>query len=602
MEIKTENKLGIDQKIFDKVQYWSESKVFDEATRTDIHALVATKNSKEIEDRFYRDLEFGTGGLRGIIGAGTNRINIYNIKRASLALGNYVKKTNSSAKSIAVTHDSRNFSRQFAMASAEIFAALGFTVYLTKELRPVPMLSFMTRYFNCSAGVCVTASHNPPQYNGYKVYWSDGAQVVSPHDKNIIKEYERLTDYGLFPNLTFAQALAEKKIIIVSDELDQAYFEKIKTLRFDNDLTTKDNFKIVYTPLHGAGLFPVTHALKLFGFNNVTVVPEQEKPDGNFPTVKYPNPEEKDAMNMAVSLGEKIFADLVLATDPDADRIGFVVKEDGAFRYFNGNQIGCLLIEYFLRRKKYAAALPKNAAIIKTIVTTDLQRDIARFYNVACFETLTGFKWICALIEKWETSGEFKYICGGEESYGFLADTFVRDKDGVASCAIAAEMVFYFKQQNLTLSAVLDEIFCRHGIYWESLLTITLPGKDGAEAIKTIMNQFRTQPPMVIAGIHVKNILDYAKSQSYSMQENQFKALESLTLPKSDVLQFKLEDGSSVSVRPSGTEPKIKFYVSVREPLAIGCSNDKLQALKLKTEQRTREIESEFVRLTQNFH
>ncbi len=592
--------LGIDQKIIEKAQYWSESSGFDLKTRTEVLTLLNSENGKEIEDRFYRDLEFGTGGLRGIIGAGTNRINIYNIRRASMALGTYVKKMQTTA--IAITHDSRNFSREFAEASAEVFAALGFTVYITKDLRPVPMLSFMTRFYKCAAGVCVTASHNPPQYNGYKVYWSDGAQVVSPHDKNIIAEYEKISDYSKIPLIKFADGVAQKKILIVSEELDSAYFARIKSLSFDSEKASeaKDKFKIVYTPLHGSGLFPVTKALEIFGFKNITVVPEQEKPDGDFPTVKSPNPEEKDAMSMAVALGEKIHADLLLATDPDADRIGFVVQEEGRFKFFNGNQIGCLLIEYFLRRKKEYQQLPKNAAIIKTIVTTDLQREIAKYYQTSCFETLTGFKWICALIAKWEQSGEYKYICGGEESYGFLADSFVRDKDGVASCAIASEMVFYFKQKNQTLSDVLDEIFSRHGIYWETLLTVTLPGKDGAEKIKRIMNQTRLNPPVQIAGIKVKNILDYELSQKYQLQENHFKALESLTLPKSDVLQFKLEDGSSVSIRPSGTEPKIKFYVSVCELSAIGTNGAKLQELKEATKKRTTDIESEFVKLTQN--
>lgn len=576
--------------------YWATSPVFDKETRQEISKLLEANDSKELTERFYRDLEFGTGGLRGILGAGTARMNIYNVRKAGQAFADYLNSYfGKEPKSIAISHDSRRFSREFAKATAEVMAANGIKAFITKEMRPTPMLSFMVRHYKCRGGVCVTASHNPPQYNGYKVYWETGGQIVAPHDEAVIKRYTEISSYETIKFISYEQGLRDGMIQEVGAELDEAYFKEVEKLSVRKQ--GRENFKIVYTPLHGTGAYPVPEALRRFGFKDVVLVPEQAKPDPDFPTVKYPNPEEPEAMEMAINLGKKLKADLVLGTDPDSDRIGIVVREGDEYRIFNGNQIGSLLIDFFLSGMKDAGRMPAKPLVIKTIVTTDQQEKIAAHYGALCEETLTGFKWICQLVDDIET-GKNKpyrqYVCGGEESYGFLAGTFVRDKDAVSACCIAAEMVAYYKSQGKTLSMVLDEIYRRHGLYLESLATFTLLGKEGAERIGTIMNQLRREPPREIAGAKVEKLRDLEKGQEIDLTQNGQRTPQLIPLPSSNVLQFILSDGSKVSARPSGTEPKIKFYFSVQKALSPSASDQELGLAKDSCAKRLQELEQAF--------
>lgn len=588
--------------ISSRAKYWSSSQVFDDGTRQEISALISSNNERELSERFYRDLEFGTGGLRGIMGAGTNRMNIYNVRKATTALALYLREIHGqdTALKVGISYDSRRNSREFAVAAGEVLAAHGIKALVTKELRPTPMLSFMVRHYRCAAGICVTASHNPPEYNGYKVYWETGAQIIGPHDKAIIAKYGELSRYEDIKFLPVDEARSSGLFEDIGPELDEAYFKKVSALSLRKE--GRSNFKIVYTPLHGSGLYPVTEMLKRIGFENVLVVPEQRLPDGNFPTVKYPNPEEPEALQMALDLARKEKADLVIGTDPDTDRIGIIVREGEGYTFFNGNQIGCLLVDFFLSATRDAGLMPKDALVIKTVVTTDLQAEIAKEYGATCEETLTGFKWICGLIEDYE-SGKLKpyrkYVCGGEESYGFLADSFVRDKDAVSAACIASEMVAYYKSRGLSCSQVLDRIFQKHGLYQESLFTITMPGQDGAAAIRRMMNRMREEPPREIDGIKVEKLRDFETSQILKATDVGFNPSGKLTLPKSDVLQFILVDGTKVSVRPSGTEPKIKFYISVTDQSAKGSSMNDLQSMKKTALERLRRIEKTFVAMAQ---
>lgn len=587
-------------------RYWATSPAFDAETRDEISRLVARNDEKELTERFYRDLEFGTGGLRGILGAGTSRMNIYNVRKATTALALHLIDTfpqEAAARTlkVAISHDSRRFSREFAKATAEVLVANGIQALITKDLRPVPMLSFMTRHFGCHAGVCVTASHNPPDYNGYKVYWQTGGQLVPPHDKAIIQKYAAIKGYEAIKRLDYEKALKEGRVREVGDELDEAYFAKVKALSMHPE--GRAGFKIVYSPLHGSGRYPVVEMLKRFGFTDVTVVPEQELPDGSFPTVKSPNPENPAALDMARELARKIDADLILATDPDCDRIGMEIKVAGQFFRPNGNQIGALLNEYFLQGLKESGRLPESPAVIKTVVTTDLQADLAKEFGASCEETLTGFKWICDLIEAYETGAHAPkrtFVCGGEESYGFLAGSFVRDKDGVISCCLAAEMVAYYKSKHLSVVDVLDSMFQRHGVYHETLHDLTLPGKEGAEQIAQMMERLRKDPPRVIDGIPVAKLRDFETRQELEAAQGAFRATGTLALPKSNVLQFILNDGTKVSVRPSGTEPKIKFYVSVKDPQGAGKRGDALQKVKARCQERAKRIEDIFVAMAKS--
>ncbi len=589
------------EKIVALANYWATSPVFDAATRHEIGALLEAKNEDELTERFYRDLEFGTGGLRGLLGAGSSRMNIYNVRKASQAFADYLNSYYSSGtKSIAISYDSRHYSREFAEATAGVMAANGIKAYITRDMRPTPMLSFMVRHYRCQGGICVTASHNPPAYNGYKVYWGTGGQIVPPHDDAVIARYAALTSYEAIRFVSFAEGKSQGLIEEVGAEFDEAYFKEVLGLSVRQE--GRAGFKIVYTPLHGTGAYPVPEALKRFGFRDVTVVPEQAKPDGNFPTVTYPNPEEAEAMSMAVELGRKLKADLVLGTDPDTDRIGIVVREGDDYRIFNGNQIGSLLIDFYLSGLKARGRMPAQPLVIKTIVTTDQQEKIAAHYGATCEETLTGFKWICQLIDDIETGKNTPYrtyVCGGEESYGFLAGSFVRDKDAVSACCIAAEMVAYYKAQGKTLSQVLDELYLRHGVFLESLITVTLPGREGAEKIARMMERLRAEAPREIAGSALEKLRDLEKQQEFAMHQGRVTQSTPIPLPRSNVLQFILSDGSKVSARPSGTEPKIKFYFSVYKSLPAAATEQDLKRAKEAGALRLTELETAFKAMAQ---
>ena len=582
--------------IHKRAEYWSSHKIFDEATRQEVKAMLDKNDQQTLKELFYRDLEFGTGGLRGIMGPGTNRMNTYNISKATASLAIHLRKKfgGSVPLSVSITYDSRRNSKEYGEVACRVLAGYGIKALITKELRPTPMLSFMVRHFRCQAGICLTASHNPPEYNGYKVYNEHGSQVIPPDDESIIGIYNSMDRYEDIPLLTWEDGVSRKLIQVVSSELDDAYFKKIAELSLRSD--EKLSVKIVYTPLHGTGAYPVKKALSIFGFNDVTIVPEQEKPDGNFPTVKYPNPEEKEALSLAKKLAEKINAELVMATDPDTDRIGIMVREGSDFVFLNGNQLGTLLVNYMLSTLSEKKLLPAAPLVIKTIVTTDLQRDVCKSFNVTCLETLTGFKWIAGVIREFEEGKRtpmLKYVCGGEESYGFMAGDFVRDKDAVTACAITAEMFAHYKSKQKSCLSVLDELYVKFGLYEESLFTISLPGMEGAQKIKQMMEKIRLHPPLLIDGSKVAIVRDFLTSKETVLEGS--KTELKIDLPKSDVLQFELGCGSKVSVRPSGTEPKIKFYVSVKDKSAINASIQTLNELKKKASLRVKSIEKEFV-------
>ncbi|SUJ15123.1 Phosphoglucomutase [Sphingobacterium spiritivorum] len=542
-----------------KINQWLGSE-YDQETVDQVRRLIDQNEETELIDSFYRDLEFGTGGLRGIMGVGSNRMNKYTIGKATQGLANYLKKQFAGQEiKVAVSYDSRNNSQSFGRLVADVFAANGIKVYLFSELRPTPVLSFAIRHFGCQSGVMLTASHNPKEYNGYKAYWNDGCQLTAPHDKNVIDEVNAIASVN---DIKF-EAIAEN-IIPVGTEIDEAYIKANVALSINPEIVkAQKDLKIVFSPIHGTGITIVPQLLRAWGFEDVILVEEQATPNGNFPTVIYPNPEEEDAMAMAKAKGEAVDADLVLATDPDADRVGVAVKNNaGKFELLNGNQIGSLLIYYVLSAKKEQNKLSGTAYIVKTIVTTNLQADIAAHFGVKHYETLTGFKYIGELMTK--LLGKEEYLAGGEESYGYLVGDLVRDKDAPNACAFLAEMTAYFKNQGKSLYDVLMEIYQEFGCYREKLVSLTKKGKAGAEEIAAMMVRLRENMPKTLGGITVKEVRDYQNSVSILLATGEKKAID---LPKSDVLQFITVDGDVISARPSGTEPKIKFYCSVKEPL-----------------------------------
>lgn len=550
---------NLDKDIQKKIEDWL-TPSYDEGTRKAVQNLIDNNELTELTDSFYRDLEFGTGGLRGIMGVGSNRMNKYTIGKATQGLSNYLKKQFPDQEiKVAVSYDSRNNSQAFGQLVASVFAANGIKVHLFSELRPTPMLSFAIRHFGCQSGVMLTASHNPKEYNGYKAYWNDGCQLTAPHDKNVIDEVNEITSVS---DIKFEGNT--HNILPVGNEIDQIYIDANKTLSIHPDaVSAQKDLKIVFSPIHGTGITIVPKMLAAWGFENVSVVAEQATPDGNFPTVIYPNPEEEDAMALAKKKGEEIDADLVLATDPDADRVGIAVKNDkGQFQLLNGNQIGSLLVYYVLSTKSDLKQLGANPYIVKTIVTSNLQADIADHYGVKHYETLTGFKYIGELITNLGDSAQ--YLVGGEESYGFLVGDLVRDKDAPNSCAFLAEMTAYFKSKGKTVYEVLLDIYKEFGCYQEKLISLTKKGKAGAEEIQAMMAGLRHNLPTALGGIKVREIRDYQLSHTTDMSTGERKAI---SLPKSDVLQFITVDGDVISARPSGTEPKIKFYCSVKESL-----------------------------------
>jgi phosphoglucomutase len=544
---------------------------FNEETRKEVREML-DKDENKLIDAFYQDLEFGTGGLRGIMGAGTNRMNIYTLGMATQGLANYIiKKVGKSGIRVAIAHDCRNNSRYFAETTADIFSANGFEVFLFESLRPTPELSFAIRHYKCQSGVVITASHNPPEYNGYKAYWDDGGQVVPPHDNGIIDEVRKITSVN---EIRFDAK--KDKIKILGKETDELFLNEVKKMSINPEVISKHKeMGIVYTPIHGTGVTMVPPALKMFGFKNIIGVPEQDIVDGNFPTVKSPNPEEAGALKMAIAKASETGADLVMATDPDADRLGIAIKNrKGEFILLNGNQTGALLMYYTLSQFKERGKYKGNEYVIKTIVTSDLLDRIAEGYSVECFNVLTGFKYFAELIRKLE--GKKKYIGGGEESYGYLPGDYVRDKDAVGSCAMIAEAAAWAKENGMSLFDLLLDIYVKFGLYRERLVNIVRKGKEGADEIKGMMNGYRENPPSSINNSRVVKIDDYELLVSYDKIKGTSKKID---LVKSDVLQFFLEDGSKISVRPSGTEPKIKFYFSVNTKLETPSKFDETQGL-----------------------
>ncbi len=559
-----------------KLKFWLESDYFDKETKNELLGL--KDNEKEIEDRFYKNLEFGTGGLRGIIGAGTNRMNIYTVRVASQGLADYIKETGTQDRGIVIAFDSRFMSPEFSLEAAKVFCANGIKTYLFDELRPVPELSFSVRYLKAAAGVVVTASHNPKQYNGYKVYGEDGGQLPLEAANTVINYINKIEDITTVKTISKEEAIEKGLLKIIGSEIDDAYNENLKQLCINKDAVEKvaDTFKIVYTPLHGTGNKPVRRILKEIGFKNVLVVKEQELPDSEFSTVKSPNPEERSAFEIAIKLATENNVDLIIGTDPDSDRVGVVVrKNDGQYEVLTGNQTGCLLMEYILSALKENGKLPANGFVVKTIVTTELTRAIAKNYDVELLEVLTGFKFIGEQIKLRDEEGDQKYLFGFEESYGYLAGTNVRDKDAVVASMLIAEMAAYYKLKGMSLYDALISLFEKYGYYLEGINSFTLEGKDGLTKIKDAMKSMRNTKYSSFGDFKIKAIRDYQNGIRTIIANG---IVEKLTLPESDVLYFETEDGSWFCVRPSGTEPKIKIYYGVSEK-TLELAKKKLQNL-----------------------
>ncbi len=540
---------------------------YDPATRNEIIKL-QRENPDELTDSFYRDLEFGTGGLRGIMGVGSNRINKYTIGMATQGFVNYLKQEVQGEIKVAIAHDSRNNSRFFAETTANVFAANGCKVFLFESLRPTPELSFAIRHLGCNGGVVCTASHNPKEYNGYKAYWNDGGQLVPPHDKNVIKEVEKINSVD-----EVKWSGGEDNITLIGDEIDSAYIEMIKNLSVYPEVNFRQHdLKIVYTPIHGTGITLVPEVLKQFGFSHVTIVEEQATPDGNFPTVVYPNPEESEAMSIGLQKSRELDADILLGTDPDADRVGIGIKDHhGNWVLMSGNQTAALAFNYMIEARKEKNIAQPNDMVVKTIVTTGLIDEIARQNGITCYNVLTGFKWIAELIKEKEQTEN--YVIGGEESYGMMIGSRIRDKDAVSAVAILCEMAAYEKDKGRALYDKLIGLYVKYGFYKESLISITKKGMNGQKEIADMMEGYRKNPPKAIAGSEVVELLDYELRTAKNLQTGE---VGEINLPRSNVLQFILADGSKISARPSGTEPKIKFYFSVNLPLASAGDFDKV--------------------------
>ena len=555
-----------------RAQVWLEGN-YDAETKAEVRQMLDAADKTLLIEAFYRDLEFGTGGLRGIMGAGTNRMNIYTVGAATQGLSNYLKAQFASLPQISVVigHDCRNNSRKFAEISANIFSANGIKVYLFEDLRPTPEISFAIRHFGCQSGIILTASHNPKEYNGYKAYWDDGAQMIAPHDENVITEVMNIK------NVNDIKFEGNKDLIqIIGQEVDRAFQEKIKTLILSPEAIERNkDLKIVYTPIHGTGIKLIPDALRAYGFTNIIDVPEQNVISGNFPTVVSPNPEEPAALEMAVNKARETDADIVMASDPDADRIGIAIKNDkNEWILVNGNQTYLILIYYLIRRWKELGRLKGNEYVVKTIVTTEVMTDIARKNGVEYFDCYTGFKWIAAVIR--DNEGRKTYIGGGEESYGFLAEDFVRDKDAVSACALMAEVTAWAKDNGKTLFELLQDIYIEYGFGKEKGISVVRKGKSGAEEIAQMMIDFRTSPPVEIAGSKVVTIKDY---ETLKMTDVATGNVTDLDMPAtSNVLQFFTQDGTKISVRPSGTEPKIKFYIEVRGEMKTRADYDATDA------------------------
>lgn len=542
---------------------WLANDYFDEATRAELEAIAG--DEKEIEDRFYQDLEFGTAGLRGVIGAGTNRMNIYTVRKATQGLANYILKVGGEKRGVAIAYDSRHMSPEFADEAALCLAANGIKAYVFESLRPTPELSYAVRYLNCIAGINITASHNPPEYNGYKVYWEDGAQITPPHDTGIMDEVKKVTDYNTVKTMALEDAKAAGLYETIGANIDDPYIAELKKTVVHQDAidAVGKELKIVYTPLHGTGNIPVRRILKELGFENVYVVPEQELPDGDFPTVSYPNPEAEEAFALGLELGKKIDADLILATDPDADRLGVYVKDSktGGYHSLTGNMSGCLIGDYVIGQKKENGGLPADGAFIKSIVSTNMADAIAKYYGIQLIEVLTGFKFIGQKILEFENTGKGTYLFGMEESYGCLTGTYARDKDAIVASMALCEAAAYYKTKNMTLWDAMIAMYEKYGYYKDHVESITLKGIEGLAKIKEIMETLRKETLTEIGGYQVCRVRDYANDTITDLATGK---TEPTGLPKSNVLYYELEDEAWVCVRPSGTEPKVKFYIGVK--------------------------------------
>lgn len=559
-----------------RYERWLNDPFIDEETKAELRSIA--DNEMEIKERFFKELEFGTGGLRGIIGNGSNRLNRYTVGKASQGLANYIKKEGTQEKGVAIAYDSRLMSPEFAEAAGLIFAANGIPAFVYPSLRPVPMLSFAVRYLGCTAGVVLTASHNPPEYNGYKVYWADGAQVVAPRDKGIIKEVNAVTDFGQIQRMDRKEAEEKKLFQLIGSEVDEAFDENVQAALMDREMIKRmgDKLNIVYTPLHGSGNLPVRRNLQKAGFQNVFVVKEQELPDSAFPTVDYPNPEDTKVFAMAQELAAKVDADVLIGTDPDCDRVGAMVKDEkGEFIALTGNHVGALAAEYILSQRKAQGRLPENGVLVKTIVSTELVAPICAAYGVEKMDVLTGFKFIGEKIKGFEESGSHTYLFGFEESYGCLGGTYARDKDAVYAAVLICEMAAYYKEKGMTLYEALLALYEKYGCYREGVKSMTMKGLEGMERIRRIMRTFRENTPAEFGGYAVVLAKDY--------QTQVFKNLKTgeesgSPLPVSDVLHYTLEDGTWVCIRPSGTEPKLKFYIGVKAD-NLRAAQDKVDAL-----------------------
>ena len=543
---------------------WLNNPYFDEDTRKELQSIAG--NEKEIEERFYMDLEFGTAGLRGVIGAGTNRMNIYTVRKATQGLANYICNVGAQKKGVAIAYDSRRMSPEFADEAALCLAANGIKAYVFESLRPTPELSYAVRKLGCTAGINITASHNPPEYNGYKVYWEDGAQITPPHDTGIMDEVKKVTDYATVKTMTLEAAKEAGLYQVIGADIDDPYIAELKKLVLHQDCidAVGADMKIVYTPLHGTGNIPVRRVLKELGFKNVYVVPEQELPDGDFPTVSYPNPEAAEAFELGLALGKKVDADLILATDPDADRLGVYVKDSktGEYHSLTGNMSGCLIGDYVIgQRKAINGSLPKDGAFIRSIVSTNMADAIAEHYGIALIEVLTGFKFIGQKILEFEQTGKGTYLFGMEESYGCLTGTYARDKDAIVASMTLCEAAAYYKTKNMTLWDAMLAMYEKYGYYKDDVTSITLKGIEGLAKIQEIMNTLRDNAPAEIGGYKVTAVRDYKKD---TITDTATGAVKPTGLPSSNVLYYEMTDGAWVCVRPSGTEPKVKFYLGVK--------------------------------------
>ena len=573
----------MEERINELADFWM-SDAFDEDTRNEVKSL-RENDPKSLEDAFYKDLEFGTGGIRGVMGAGTNRMNVYVVSMATQGLANYINKTiTDSSKSVAIAHDSRINSHVFAKKAAEVLTANGIKAYLFSDLRPTPELSFAVRYHGCSAGIVITASHNPKEYNGYKVYWNDGGQIVPPHDKGIIEEVRKVKG----PK-EVASKVDPELIAVISSETDEAYREELLKEFINTDaIERQSNLSLVYTPIHGTGITQIPQLLEEAGFKNIHIVEQQAKPDGNFPTVHSPNPEEKAALDLGLQLAEEVNGKILMGTDPDADRVGIAVRDlDDNLILLNGNETASLLTYYLLKQRKEKGTLPKNGFVCRTIVTTELIDRIAEAFQVKCYSTLTGFKYIAEKIR--ELEGSEKFIGGGEESYGYMVGDSVRDKDAVITGAMLCEVTAWAEDKGSSFYRELIDMYVQFGLFREALVSLVKKGKDGAEQIAAIMDGYRNNTPKFIAGSAVVEMRDYRSGKTFNFETG---SEDSTWLPKSNVIQFYLADGSKITARPSGTEPKIKFYFSLNTKIQ---SADEFTSAKANLEQRIEELKEAFV-------